>query len=163
MVNSSGSFRRAFFTRPVSTPRSKRGVGFVRKRAYGTRAPALARTQSKANASRAASFPKNAISPMAILGNFRGRYPPMELIAAAGVSYSGTGRDVKMQSLESIPFHRCRGGVSMTLTVAHISPIISVIAGVLILIIPRLLNLIVALFLILNGLIGLGLLRWLHA
>ena len=51
----------------------------------------------------------------------------------------------------------------MTLTVAHISPIISVVAGVLILIIPRLLNLIVALFLILNGLIGLGLLRWLHA
>jgi hypothetical protein len=50
----------------------------------------------------------------------------------------------------------------MTLTVAHISPLISIIAGVLILIIPRLLNLIVALFLILNGLIGLGLLRWLH-
>jgi len=50
----------------------------------------------------------------------------------------------------------------MTLTVAHISPIISVIAGVLILIMPRLLNLIVALFLIVNGLIGLGLLRWLH-
>jgi Protein of unknown function (DUF3096) len=50
----------------------------------------------------------------------------------------------------------------MTLTVAHISPIISVIAGVLILIMPRLLNLVVAIFLILNGLIGLGLLRWLH-
>ncbi len=50
----------------------------------------------------------------------------------------------------------------MTLTVAHISPLISIIAGVLILIVPRLLNLIVALFLILNGLIGLGLLRWLH-
>ncbi len=50
----------------------------------------------------------------------------------------------------------------MTLTVAHISPIISVLAGVLILIMPRLLNLIVALFLIVNGLIGLGLLRWLH-
>jgi hypothetical protein len=50
----------------------------------------------------------------------------------------------------------------MTLTVAHISPIISVIAGVLILIMPRLLNLIVAIFLIVNGLIGLGLLRWLH-
>jgi len=27
---------------------------------------------------------------------------------------------------------------------------------------PRLLNLVVAIFLILNGLIGLGLLRWLH-
>jgi hypothetical protein len=50
----------------------------------------------------------------------------------------------------------------MTLTVAHISPIISVIAGLLILIMPRLLNLIVAIFLIVNGLIGLGLLRWLH-
>jgi hypothetical protein len=50
----------------------------------------------------------------------------------------------------------------MTLTVAHISPIISVIAGLLILIMPRLLNLIVAIFLIINGLIGLGLLRWLH-
>lgn len=50
----------------------------------------------------------------------------------------------------------------MTLSVAHISPIISIIAGVLILIMPRLLNLIVAIFLIVNGLIGLGLLRWLH-
>jgi hypothetical protein len=50
----------------------------------------------------------------------------------------------------------------MTLTVAHISPIMSVIAGVLILIMPRLLNLVVAIFLILNGLIGLGLLKWLH-
>ena len=50
----------------------------------------------------------------------------------------------------------------MTITVAHISPIISVIAGLLILIMPRLLNLIVAIFLIVNGLIGLGLLKWLH-
>jgi hypothetical protein len=50
----------------------------------------------------------------------------------------------------------------VTLTVAHISPIMSVIAGVLILIMPRLLNLVVAIFLILNGLIGLGLLKWLH-
>jgi hypothetical protein len=50
----------------------------------------------------------------------------------------------------------------MTLTVAHISPVLSLLAGVLILIIPRLLNLIVAIFLILNGLIGLGLLKWLH-
>jgi hypothetical protein len=50
----------------------------------------------------------------------------------------------------------------MTLTVAHISPIMSVIAGLLILIMPRLLNLVVAVFLLLNGLIGLGLLRWLH-
>lgn len=50
----------------------------------------------------------------------------------------------------------------MTLTIAHISPILSVIAGVLILIMPRLLNFVIAIFLILNGLIGLGLLKWLH-
>ena len=43
-----------------------------------------------------------------------------------------------------------------------ISPIMSLIAGFLILIMPRLLNVIVAIFLILNGLIGLGLLKWLH-
>ena len=50
----------------------------------------------------------------------------------------------------------------MSLSVAHISPIISVIAGVLILLMPRLLNFIVAIFLILNGLIGLGLFRGFH-
>jgi hypothetical protein len=50
----------------------------------------------------------------------------------------------------------------MTLTVAHITPLMSLVAGLLILIMPRLLNLIIALFLILNGLIGLGLLKWLH-
>ena len=50
----------------------------------------------------------------------------------------------------------------MTLTVAHLSPILSVIAGLLILIMPRLLNLVVAIYLILNGLIALGLLKWLH-
>jgi hypothetical protein len=50
----------------------------------------------------------------------------------------------------------------MVITTAHITPIISLIAGLLILIMPRLLNLIVAIFLILNGLIGLGLLKWLH-
>lgn len=50
----------------------------------------------------------------------------------------------------------------MTLTVSHISPIMSVIAGVLILLMPRLLNFIVAIFLILNGLIGLGLFRGFH-
>ena len=50
----------------------------------------------------------------------------------------------------------------MTLTVSHITPIMSLVAGVLILLMPRLLNFIVAIFLIFNGLIGLGLLKWLH-
>ena len=49
----------------------------------------------------------------------------------------------------------------MTLTTAHLSPIVSIIAGILILIMPRLLNLIVAIYLIFIGLIGLfpGLLK----
>lgn len=50
----------------------------------------------------------------------------------------------------------------MTLTAAHISPIMALIAGILILIMPRLLNFIVAIYLIFVGLIGLGVLKWLH-
>jgi hypothetical protein len=44
----------------------------------------------------------------------------------------------------------------MTLTVAYLTPLVSLIAGILILIIPRLLNLIVAVYLIVTGLIGLN-------
>ena len=45
----------------------------------------------------------------------------------------------------------------MVLSIAHLQPIVSLIAGVLILIMPRLLNYIVAVFLIISGVIGLGL------
>jgi hypothetical protein len=47
----------------------------------------------------------------------------------------------------------------MTLTVANIQPIVALIAGVLILVMPRLLNFIVAIYLILVGIIGLGIIR----
>jgi hypothetical protein len=50
----------------------------------------------------------------------------------------------------------------MVITAAHIQPIVALIAGILILIMPRLLNLIVAIYLICVGLIGLGVLKWLH-
>ncbi|GHD13270.1 DUF3096 domain-containing protein [Tianweitania populi] len=43
----------------------------------------------------------------------------------------------------------------MTLTALTLTPLISLIAGVLILIMPRLLNYIVALYLIIIGLVGL--------
>jgi hypothetical protein len=46
-----------------------------------------------------------------------------------------------------------------TLGVAHIQPIVSLIAEVLILIMPQLLNYIVAIFLIVSGILGLGLIR----
>jgi hypothetical protein len=44
----------------------------------------------------------------------------------------------------------------VTLTVAHITPLISLLAGVLILIVPSLLNYIVAIYLIVAGAIGLN-------
>ncbi len=47
----------------------------------------------------------------------------------------------------------------MTLSVAHLQPIVALIAGILILLIPRLLNFIVAIYLILVGIMGLGLIR----
>jgi hypothetical protein len=47
----------------------------------------------------------------------------------------------------------------MVIGIAHLQPIIAIIAGVLILIIPRLLNIIVAVYLIAAGLLGLGLFR----
>jgi hypothetical protein len=50
----------------------------------------------------------------------------------------------------------------MVITSAHIQPIVALIAGVLILIMPRFLNLVVAIYLICIGLIGLGVLKWLH-
>jgi len=47
----------------------------------------------------------------------------------------------------------------MTLGVAHIQPVVALIAGILILIMPRLLNYIVAIYLIFIGIVGLGIIR----
>ena len=47
----------------------------------------------------------------------------------------------------------------MYIGVAHLTPIVSILAGILILLMPRLLNYIVAIYLIVVGLLGLGLFR----
>jgi Protein of unknown function (DUF3096) len=47
----------------------------------------------------------------------------------------------------------------MTVSIGHLQPIVALIAGVLILIMPRLLNFIVAIYLILIGIIGLGIIK----
>jgi hypothetical protein len=44
----------------------------------------------------------------------------------------------------------------MVLTAAHISPLVALIAGLLILILPQLLNYVVAIYLIVTGLVGLN-------
>jgi hypothetical protein len=48
----------------------------------------------------------------------------------------------------------------MTMTInTHLSPLIAIVAGILILIFPRFLNYFIAVYLIVTGLIGLGMLR----
>ena len=47
----------------------------------------------------------------------------------------------------------------MTIGIGHIQPIVALIAGVLILLMPRLLNYVVAFYLIVTGVIGLGLIK----
>jgi hypothetical protein len=50
----------------------------------------------------------------------------------------------------------------MVVTSAHIPAIVALIAGILILLAPRLLNFIVAIYLIFIGLVGMGVLRMFH-
>jgi hypothetical protein len=47
----------------------------------------------------------------------------------------------------------------MSISFAHLQPIVALIAGILILLAPRILNYIVAAYLIVIGLLGLGLIR----
>ncbi len=47
----------------------------------------------------------------------------------------------------------------MVIGIAHLQPIVALVAGILILVIPRLLNFIVAAYLIVVGVIGLGLIK----
>jgi hypothetical protein len=51
----------------------------------------------------------------------------------------------------------------MVITAEHITPLVALIAGILILIMPRLLNFIVAIYLIVVGLTGLNAIyHWVH-
>jgi len=47
----------------------------------------------------------------------------------------------------------------MVLSTAHLSPLVSILFGILILVFPKLLNYLVAIYMILIGLLGLGILR----
>jgi hypothetical protein len=47
----------------------------------------------------------------------------------------------------------------MFITHAHLQPLVALVAGVLILLVPRILNYVVAIYLIVIGVIGLGLVR----
>ena len=47
----------------------------------------------------------------------------------------------------------------MNLSISHLQPLVALVAGILILIMPRLLNYIVAIYLIVVGITGLGLIK----
>jgi hypothetical protein len=47
----------------------------------------------------------------------------------------------------------------MTVSISHLQPIVALVAGILILVMPRLLNYIVAIYLIIVGIIGLGIIK----
>jgi hypothetical protein len=52
--------------------------------------------------------------------------------------------------------HKSYGGLPM-LGIAHLQPLVALLAGVLILLVPRILNYVIAIYLIVTGLIGLDL------
>jgi hypothetical protein len=119
----------------------------------GSRQPAI-----PPNSSRAALFRDKCASHRC---NFWHSSHAPEPVEATSVCYRGTDRADKMQASIRFP-SASSGDISMTITTAHIPAIVALIAGILILIMPRLLNLVVAIYLICIGLIGLGVLKWLH-
>jgi hypothetical protein len=69
------------------------------------------------------------------------------------------GRGKKHGTLSRFHRYRLSQPEPSMLGIAHLQPIVALIAGILILVMPRLLNYIVAIYLIFIGLLGLGVLR----
>jgi Protein of unknown function (DUF3096) len=100
-----------------------------------------------------------------------GKLPPhTRQFGAIFVGLDGTGTDPKASpipawrqiSSSGRPDSPNAGDTAMVITATHIPAIVALIAGILILVMPRLLNFIVAIYLIFIGLVGMGLLKWLH-
>ena len=85
-------------------------------------------------------------------------------MAANAVALRGS-----LRSRLRVTAHRCSGMMPvrfaeqwetlMSFTIGHLAPVVALIAGILILIMPRLLNYIVAIYLIVIGIIGLGIFK----
>jgi hypothetical protein len=100
-------------------------------------------------------FRETAASHAAFPGKCCGSWNPLKVCASC---YSGTAPAGKLPASIRSPH---QPEPAMTITAAHISPIVALIAGVLILIMPRFLNFIVAIYLIVVGLAGLGVFKML--
>ena len=68
----------------------------------------------------------------------------MELVGSPAVSTAAAGK---------------KGDLMVHFSIGNLAPIAAIVAGILILIVPRLLNYIVAIYLILVGLLGLGIIH----
>jgi hypothetical protein len=51
------------------------------------------------------------------------------------------------------------GGLLMIIGIGHIQPLVALLAGILILLVPRILNYVIAIYLIIVGILGLGILH----
>jgi len=70
---------------------------------------------------------------------------------------------IKTETIRELAlFYPQRGAFPMVITAAHLPAIVALIAGILILLMPRLLNFVVAIYLIFIGLVGLGVFKALH-
>lgn len=47
----------------------------------------------------------------------------------------------------------------MIIGIGHLQPIVAILAGIIILLVPRILNYVIAIYLIITGIIGLGIIR----
>jgi hypothetical protein len=56
-------------------------------------------------------------------------------------------------------FAEINGGSPMIIGIGHLQPIVAILAGIIILLVPRILNYVIAIYLIVTGLLGLGIIR----
>jgi hypothetical protein len=117
----------------------------------------LRRRTCRANSSDVVMFRKNHRHIRGIFGQISWRREP---VGTTGVLMSELSRRINCRP--RFDSQKQPENTSMVITAAHVQPIVALIAGIMILIMPRLLNFIVAIYLIFVGLVGFGLLRWLH-
>jgi hypothetical protein len=76
------------------------------------------------------------------------------------VSCSSAAAAAKFRA--SVRFPKLPETLQMVITAAHLPAIVALLAGILILVMPRFLNFVVAIYLIFVGLHGLGVFKWLR-
>jgi hypothetical protein len=95
--------------------------------------------------------------------------PASPLMRLGTLSHKGRGERSRLSRDDSHPrnsprvapfhFHLQPRNTIMVIGVTHLAPIVALIAGIAILLVPRLLNFIVAAYLIIVGVLGLGLIH----